>query len=203
MKQRSTTIAGVVLGIVLLVVIAGFAIFLPKVQADPSKSADSVPALPTRLAGLVALDSDDLPSSLAQQIGDPSQVVKAQKDAGAGLEKVFGKPAAYKIYASADAKTFAAVTVLDAGPGLFSPDGPPAQPATGQQPTYQLSRSGGAVCAQYFQQAQPQTQGAAPGPAQLARVHCQLGADGRTYDIDARGLTVAKTVAALKSLAST
>lgn len=201
MTQRTTTIAGAVIGVVLLVVVAGFAILLPKVQDDPDQGASTVPALPATLDGLVALDSKNLPAALSQQIGDGTQLKQAQRQASESLDKIFGDAAAYKIYASTDAQTFAAVTVLDRAPGLFAPDGPPVTPTTGQQPTYQLSRSGGAVCAQYYQQAQSQT-GAATGAPQLARVHCQLGADGRTYDIDARGLTLAKTVSALKQLAA-
>ncbi len=202
MKQRSTIVGGV-LGVVLLVVVAGFAIFLPKVQGSPSSDDDasaSAPGLPARVGALYALDSDDLPTSLAQQIGSRQQVVKAQTDAAKGLDKVFGAAAAYRIYASADGKTFVAVTVLDRKAGLFSPDGPPVEATTGQAPTYQLKRISGAVCAEYFSQ-QTDTQGQASGPTQLARAHCQLGADGRTYDIDARGLTPAKAVAALKVVA--
>lgn len=197
-KYRSSLIAAS-LGVVALVVVAVFGIFLPK--AESGADASGPPTLPTKVGGFVALDSDAVPAAVKQQIGGGSQVGQAQTQGREGLEKVYGVPATYRFYVSGDAQSLLAVTVVDRPMGLFSPDGPPVQAAAGQQPTYQLSKVSGAVCAQYYSQ-QPSATGQPTGPAQLARVHCQLGADGRTYDVDARGLSAAKTVSVLKELAA-
>lgn len=198
----SSSLAAAAVGVVALVVVAGFAILLPKASGDSGDSGSSTaPTLPAKVGGFVALDSDAVPAALRQQIGGGSQVTQAQDQGRQGLEKVYGTPATYRFYVSGDAQSLLAVTVIDKEMGLFSPDGPPVQTTEGQQSTYQLSRVSGAVCAQYYSQ-QAGATGQPSGAAQLSRVHCQLGSDGRTYDVDARGLSAPKTVAVLKELAA-
>ncbi|GGF33423.1 hypothetical protein GCM10011519_03580 [Marmoricola endophyticus] len=199
MKLRSNAVVGAALGVVVLALVAVFGIVLPKAHGDESGSA---PDLPAKAGGFVALDSGQLPAALQQQIGSVPVVRKAQKEARTGLEKVNGTAVAYRYYVSPDRQALAAVTVVPGDPGLFSPDGPPVAAAPQQQASYQLRKVSGAVCAEYYTQQQASVPGQSGGAAQLSRVHCQLGADGDTYDVDARGLTTAKTVSLLKSLAS-
>lgn len=201
MKKHRSSLIAAALGVVALALVASFAIFLPKSEGSSpiGEDATSQPKLPDRAGDLVALDSGTLPAALQQRIGAIAQVTQAQTQGTQQLTKLYGEPAAYKFYATSDGQSLVAVTVLNRKAGLFAPDGPPV-PASGQQPNYQLTRVSGAVCAEYYGQ-QPSATGQPGGPVMLSRVHCQMGAGGRTYDVDARGLSVAKTVAALKQLA--
>jgi hypothetical protein len=201
MSDRSTQVAGVLTGVVLLGAVAAFGIALPKATGDDDTEAASEIVLPDTLPhGLVAED-------VADEGGGPEaeeyagRVAEIQTSAIDGLEEIFGAPAAIRGYASDDGSVQATVTVLDRAPGLFDPHGPPIDPELLQleRSIYELRRVDDAVCDLYWQQVVPEGQPVDDAVAPSA-VQCQLGDGDRTLELFGSGLTADEAVEILESL---
>ncbi len=197
MSGARARVIGALGGLVLLGLMVLFAVGLPRwegegAQASPHSDDASAPAGPTGSielpetlpGGFVALDSDQIPAALSSRLPDAGTITSGLKRTAGDLADLFGAPAQIRAYVNPTTQTFATVTVLDDDPGLFVPEGPPADPADTRPKTYDLVRVGDAVCAQYLGQptdAQGQPVAGDPVPR---RAHCQVGTRGRTVDVD-------------------
>lgn len=207
MTDRRSRIAGLVAGLLLLVLMVGFAVGLPAVTGDGedagATSGEAVELPDTLPGGLVAQDGDQAPDP---QGIDPAEYRERleilQASAGDTLTEVFEAPAAFRVYTSTDGAVQALVTVLDQAPGLFAPDGPPvsAEASEVARPASELVRTGDAVCAINWGEAVPIGQ-PVDDSATPAATRCQLGAGDRTYEMAATGLGPDQVVGALQALA--
>jgi hypothetical protein len=209
-----TTVVSVLLGVVLLGGVFAFTVLVPKIgdqdaaSAESSATADPLPpvVLPDELAGgLEAVDLGTLPAELAQKFGDVDALKKQEDSIAEGLDRVFGVPGSFRVYAAADGSAVAQVTVLDKAPGLFTPDALPIDPKVinvARAPS-DLVDVDGATCSINWGEAVPA--GTAIDPAAMPQgVRCQLGQDDRrTYELTSQGLSVDDSVAILKKLAAT
>jgi hypothetical protein len=201
MSDRSTQVAGVLTGAVLLGAVAAFGIALPKATGDDDTETASEIVLPDTLPhGLVAEDVADEDGG-AEGEEYAGRVAEIQKSAIDGLEEIFGDAAAIRGYASDDGSVQATVTVLDRAPGLFDPHGPPIDPELLQleRSIYELRRVGDAVCDLYWQQVVPEGQPIDDAAAPAA-VQCQLGDGERTLELFGSGLSAEDAVEILESL---
>jgi hypothetical protein len=201
MSDRSTQVAGVLTGAVLLGAVAAFGIALPKATGDDDTETASEIVLPDTLPhGLVAEDVADEGGG-AEGEEYAGRVAEIQKSAIDGLEEIFGDAAAIRGYASDDGSVQATVTVLDRAPGLFDPHGPPIDPELLQleRSIYELRRVGDAVCDLYWQQVVPEGQPVDDAVAPAA-VQCQLGDGERTLELFGSGLSAEDAVEILESL---
>jgi hypothetical protein len=200
-RERSTGLVGVLLGVVLLGAVAAFAIALPKVTDDEGAEAAEI-ELPDQLPhGLVAEDVQG-PEGGAEGQEYADRVTAIQDSAAEGLEDIYGDPAAVRGYATDDGSVQATVTVLDRAPGLFDPHGPPIEPELLEleRSIYELRRVGDAVCDLYWQQVVPAGQ-PVDETADPSAVQCQLGDGDRTLELFGSGLSAEAAVEILESLA--
>ncbi|WP_148613648.1 hypothetical protein [Nocardioides rubriscoriae] len=215
-----TTVVSALLGVVLLGGVVVFTVLVPKLGDDPQSSSGSssesstggagaTPAgpidLPDELPGmLVAADLGTLPPQLAQSFPAAADLMKQEDSIAEGLQKVFGVPGAFRLYAATDASAVAQLTVLDRAPGLFTPDTPPIDPAVIglARASSELVKVDDAVCSVNYGDNSQVPAGQPIDPAQQPQaVRCQLGAGERTYEATTQGLTVDATVELLHGLA--
>jgi len=195
-SERSAGPVGILLGVVLLGAVAAFGIALPKATGDDEDREAAAPVeLPDTLPhGLVAQDTVEGPQG--------EQYATVQGSAVAGLEEIFGAPAALRGYAARGGAVQATVTVLDRAPGLFDPHGPPIDPEVlgMERSVYELRRVGDAVCDLFWQQVVPQG-AAVDEAADPAALQCQLGVGDRTIELFASGMSIEDAADVLESLA--
>lgn len=201
-----------VAGVALLGGLVAFAVLLPEreedaapaeptgVTSEGSGSTGSI-ELPDELSGgLQAIDLGTLPSELAQQFGDPEQLVAQQDSISAGLEEIYDAAGAFRIYASVEGPSLVQVTVLDKAPGLFVEALPVDAEVLGvARPSSELVRVDDAVCSIAWGEDVPTGQPVDPDAAPQA-VRCQLDAGGRTIEISTQGLSVEATTGLLDEL---
>jgi len=205
MRITRTTIAGIVAGIILLAVIAGYAIGLPK--ADDS---DELPSLPDHLGDLVALSvasptqlgNNNPQAGAAFAQATPEQAASAIKTINAGAVSSDDKAAAHlaRLYGDATMRSYIdgtnksqggqlAVTVVDGHAGMVIPGGP-AETVSASGVHYDLKRMGAALCAGQWQEPQAASaQGPATGVA-YGSAECRIERDGLTYDAYGSGLSL-------------
>jgi len=207
--ERRGALAGLVAGVLLLVVVVAFAVVLPRIDAAPESSDDAAADAPSGSVelpdalpdGLVAQDSGRLPTPPGADAAQfQEQLRDFQANAVDGFTDLFGVGAAFRVYASEDGAKQALVTVLDTPPGLFAPDGPPVDPelAGVARPATQLVSAGGAVCALNWGQPVPEGQPVPDGDPLLTR--CQLGSGGRTFEMAGSGMAVEEIVSTLRTI---
>lgn len=197
--QRGSLFLGTLAGLVLLGLVAAFAIVLPGLHDDSTGPADRV-ELPDALPhGLVA---EDRAGAGEQQQEYVERVEQVQVSATEGLEELYDVPAAVRGYASEDGELQATIVALAAEPGLFDPHGPPVDPAVLglERHLYELERVDGAVCDIFWHQvvAEGETVDESVVPAS---VQCQLGVDGWTYEFLGSGVTAEQAVEVLRAAA--
>lgn len=199
-------VLGAISGAILLGVIAAFAIALPEVaEGDDTfdTGADLAPVeLPVALpGGLIANDSGQLPTDLVPA-EVTEQIEQVQESAASRLAELFEAPAALRGYSSIDGTSGGYVVVLDQEPGLFAPEGPPIDAEVNgyARAPYELVEVDDAVCDVSWgapvQLGDPVDESQLPGS-----VRCQLGAGGRTWELNVSGISVEAAVEVLHSLA--
>ena len=202
MRITRATIAGIVVGVLLLAVLAGYAIGLPKVEG-------ALPSLPDRLdAKFVAISAaspTELGSTGAQDDALLQQVTGKAKDgdkkAADHLSDLYGD-AVVRSYIdvsqlstgqplqSAPPQLSVAVVKGEAGLVMFS--GPLQNDQDGQH--YHLEKVDGYQCADIYTDPQPATQTTPASGTRHLETECRGSANGLAYDVFASGL-YAKTTA--------
>jgi hypothetical protein len=191
--NRTSTWVGIALGVVLLGLVAAFAIALPKAaDADAGDAAvEAAPGpltLPDTLPG--GYTAADLPEAFTGDYADRAdEIAKAQQailDHGNKvLADVLGEPAVTRTYASADLHAVFVQGFRAAG-GAFAPDSLP-DPASAQgQAVPELLSVGDGVCIvtrQASQAGAPLDPTSPPADAQ-----CQVSEGQLTVQIGAQGL---------------
>lgn len=208
-ESTRTTLVATVVGLLLLGAVVAFAVALPEGDAESASEETGAPAAPAPLElpdelsdGLVAVDTGDLPAELAAQFGDLDELRAREESVGEGLESLYGVPGEFRLYAAVDGSTLVSVTVLDREPGLFVPETPPIDPGLlgVERASVELVPVGDAVCSVAWGEDVPEGQPVDPTqPPQNTR--CQLGVDGRTFEITAPGLPPEEVVALLDEVA--
>ena len=195
--SRTPTLVGIALGVVLLGLVAVFAIALPK-AADAESGTDQVATgdleLPDTIPG--GYTASDLPEAFTGDYADRAEEVSKTQQAAREhgdqvLADVLGEPAVTRTYASADLHAVFVQAFRAAG-GAFSPDSLP-DPATAQgQSVPELVSVGDAACIvsrQAGQAGAPVDESAPPAYAQ-----CQLSEGQLTVQVGAQGLETDKMV---------
>jgi hypothetical protein len=208
MRITRATIAGIVGGLVLLALFAGFAVGLPKVTGG-------LPDLPDRLDnGYVAISAataDELGVTSATDAQSLSALVanakKQDQHAADELSELYGD-ATVRTYLDVSAIPAArqggptpgqlAVTVVKAAPGLVIPSGPVQVDMQGQH--YQLKKIDGFDCAVTYADAQPASQTSAAQPTTYLQTDCRAPKGELTYDVFGSNIAPDDVVALLKSL---
>lgn len=212
-ESSRTTLVGVLVGLVLLGAVVAFAVVLPE-QADGTEAEEAgspAPAtgsvdLPDELpGGLVAVDTGTLPEAVAAQF-EIDTLREQEASVEEGLAEVFGVPAAFRIYldpAAPPGTPLIQLTALAKPPGLYTPDTLPVDPAllNLERASIELVRVGDGVCSITWGQDVPEGQPIDPDQTPQA-LSCQLGADGRTYEIRAQGITPEDAVDLLGEVAA-
>lgn len=208
MKQRSVPLVGLALGVVLLALMAAFAIGLPKAVGSGDEEGEGAAAepvsLPDELAGgFVAERDPDVP---APQGADPATYAdtraKLEDSATTLMSDLYDADVAVKGYRTVDGSKSISITVADVPAGLFEPLGPPVAPEIFEleRSNYELKTVDGAICAVSW--TNPLPAGQAVDPAEVpASVNCQLGDDDRAYQIFGVGLTAVEAVTVLREVA--
>ncbi|CAN5473522.1 hypothetical protein BH11ACT8_BH11ACT8_22390 [soil metagenome] len=212
----SGPVVGAVSGVVLLGAVTAFSVGLTNAEGGsatlPGETASTSATasggtveLPEALpGGLISVDSDQMPSDLVDQLGGPDDLRRSLDSASAGVTDLFGSPSVLGLYGRTDASVLVRVVVAPGDPGLFLPEQflPIAPDVLGVARAPQvLEKVDGAVCFETY--AQPVAAGTAVDPGEVPQsVICQLGADGRTFQISGGGLDAAASVTALHALAA-
>jgi hypothetical protein len=122
---RTSTWVGIAVGIVLLGLMAAFAIGLPKAHGEPDDTAPEIDiSMPDTLPGGYA--AADLPDSFADgQLADQAEQIAQQQAASTQygnqvLPEVLGNPAATRSYV-VDGTKAVFIQVFEAGGGAFAP----------------------------------------------------------------------------------
>ena len=191
--NRTSTWVGLALGVVLLGLVAAFAIALPK-AADADEGAEEPAAstgpltLPDTLPG--GFTAADLPEAFtgdyAARADEISKTQEAAREHGDQvLADVLGAPAVTRTYASEDLHAVFVQGFRAAG-GAFAPDSLP-DPATAQgQPVPELVAVGDGACIVTRQAAQA---GAAVDPtAPPTYAQCQVSEGELTVQVGAQNL---------------
>jgi hypothetical protein len=191
-RRYRTTIAAIVVGVLVLATVAGFAIGLPKLVGEGGQSAADVAGtlpdevLDGRLVRVEELDPEG-----------PERIAEMQDFAAERFGEVFDTDAAVQIYAAEDQSAVAEVVVVAGDAGFFKgalPDDPDTvDPASGWE---ELATYGEVICYNVWG---PEQQTMANDGKPLT-VYCQREADGLTYDIRSGGLSPEDTSAALDEI---
>lgn len=195
MADKNPVVPGTVAGVLALAAFVGFAVGLPELTESDSdaaaEEADSKPVaelLPAALTGGLV--------TIAEMSPESSEMAEGQDSFGAShLEEVFDADAAVRRYATPDQQDIAVLTIIDIEPGLFQPAGPPVDPELLGAPVAQneLQKIGDAQC--WINWGSPEVYAQTEG--QPLNVDCQQGADGRTFDLYAIGMTAEEVAQAL------
>jgi hypothetical protein len=194
--SRTSTIAGVAVGLLLLGLMAAFAIGLPKTaDADDSTETGSQVelSLPDTLPG--GYSAADLPESFAEgDLADQAeQIAKQQGESTAYgnevLPDVLGHPAVTRSYVAEGSKAVF-VQVFQAEGGAFAPNSLTDPEATGGAGGLTMENVDGAACIVSYGQSQGQ------GLGDPTSTQCQLSEDGLTVQVQSAQVT-AEDLAAL------
>jgi hypothetical protein len=186
-------------------------------MSEPTDSAPaSRPSVVAMLLGLVvvaavlagalaieqATDNDlDLPDSLPGGLRADEPLPDAAVDAGRELEATLDETVALRTYVDAGREINVTLTVIDAEAGPFAPDGPQPMPeALGlERAGTELVEDDGVLCRLAW--GRTVVDGDELPDADPVGVFCQLGAHGRTYWLNGRGVSVDDAVEILESVA--
>jgi hypothetical protein len=178
-SSRTSTWVGILLGLVLLGLMAAFAIALPKAQGETSESARELTLPDTLSGGYVASDDPAAfeEGDLAEQADQIAEQQQADRENGdAVLPEVLGTPAATRTYVAEQTQAVF-VQVFQSDGGAFAPNSlPDAEAAGGQAPT-EMARVGDGACILTFGQAAPGEE------AEPAFSQCQVSDGGLTVQI--------------------
>lgn len=209
MRITRATIAGIVGGLLMLGVVAGFAIGLPKAVGDESESSAPLPTLPDRLGDQVvaisAVTSGEMKLSDAQLARVHTVAARQDADGARKLADLYGGDAVVRSYldfghpdVAAQSLPNIAVSVVRTQAGLVFPNGPLAANLDGTH--YNLSKVDGFQCAGSYRDPQPATQMSQATGVQYGTSECRTEHNGFTYDVYDSGTSVKDTAAYLKTV---
>jgi hypothetical protein len=138
-----------------------------------------------------ATDGDvDLPDTVAGGLVADSALPEAAVSAERELEETLDETVTLGTYRDRDGERSATITVVDAEAGPFAPDGPqPVPESLGlARAATELVRDGDVLCQVAW--ATTLSEGDEVPDEDPVAVFCQLGADGRTYWLNGRDLSV-------------
>ena len=129
---------------------------------------------------------DALPGGLVADSTLPEAAVPAERE----LEETLGETVTLGTYRDREGERSATITVVESDAGPFAPDGPqPVPESLGlERAATELVREGDVLCKVAWATTLPEGQ-EVPDEDPVA-VFCQLGADGRTYWLNGRDLSV-------------
>lgn len=212
MRNLRATIIGIVVGLLLLGAVAGYAVGLPKVEDD---ATPTMPNLPDRLdstyVAVSSVTADDFSYTAEQNAqiakGLAAQATKQNDAAAKQLADLYG---AAEVAFYADPKsllasiqqgqqpTSVAVTVVPGAPGLVIPSGPFSFDQ--QLGHYQLTEVDGHQCAAVFTDGQTQTGAPQAGAETYQLAECRAAVGDLTYDVFGTGVPVDKVAGYLDDL---
>lgn len=188
-RSRTSTVVGILVGLVLLGLVAAFAIGLPKAAGD--EAADVELTLPDTLPGGYAA-ADDADSFADGELADQAEAIAKQEAASTAygnkvLPDVLGAPAATRSYV-VDGSTAVFVQVFQSEGGAFSPASMTDPSTTDGAGGTTMEQVGDGACILTYGQS---TDGGTGDPAQS---QCQVTQDGLTVQIQSNGVEAAELV---------
>ncbi|MCL2613571.1 MAG: hypothetical protein FWD95_10130 [Nocardioidaceae bacterium] len=207
MRNTRGTIIGLVAGVVLLAVVVGFAVGLPKADGE------SMPSLPDQLAAKVVAVSALTPqlagATSAQQVTAVHQfAAQAEQSDAKGskrLTHLYGdaKVRTYVDMAHLDRVTQGlpnevAVSVVKTDPGLVFPSGPVAVDLDTTH--YAMKKIDGFQCAGTYADAQQATATSQATGEQYGTSECRGEQNGYTVDVYASGTSLNEAAGYLKTI---
>lgn len=200
-----TRLLAILGGVVALVLLAGFAIGLPRVVGEP---AGPTLDLPDRLpGGWTALEL----AAGGDQAGATrdEEYAAQQAQAVAYVNEVLGGvyeqgSTAFRAYVDESLDNLVTVTVFDAPGGAFAPPNGVADPALFglDRAPVELTREGDAVCISNYQSAAQSGQAPQGDPGVPLSVSCQSPRGEQTVQVGSQDMAVADTVALLDQVAA-
>lgn len=175
-SSRTSTIVGILLGLVILGAMAAFAIALPKAHGEESRELVLPDTLP---GGYVASDDPGAfaDGELAEQAETIADGERANTEHGNEvLPQVLDRPAATRTYVAEETQAVF-VQVFESEGGAFAPNTLPAPAEDGSLAT-DMTEVGDGVCILTY--GQPAADGSEPEPAFS---QCQVTRDGLTVQI--------------------
>lgn len=178
--SRTSTLVGILLGIVILGLVAAFAIGLPKAQGEESAQSDMTLTLPDTLPGGY-IASDDPKAFEGGELAEQADEIVKQEKANAEygnqvLPEVLGRAAATRTYVAEGAQAIF-VQVFQSEGGAFAPNNLPDPENTGGQAPTEMTQVGDGVCILSFGQAM----GGDAGEPVFSQ--CQVTHDGLTAQV--------------------
>jgi hypothetical protein len=197
-SNRTSSWIGLAVGVLLLGLLAAFAIGLPKAEGDDGATATIDLALPDSLpGGFVAADD---PKSFqggqyADQADDIAKQEKANSDYGNKvLPQVLGTSAATRTYV-VDGSKAVFVQVFQSEGGAFAPNSIPDPSQAGGAPATQMKGVGDGVCILTYGQG-----ATGSDPSQPVFTQCQVTHDQLTAQMGASSVSADDLVKAADSL---
>ncbi|MDF1606118.1 hypothetical protein [Nocardioides sp. YIM 152315] len=163
--SRTSTWVGILLGVVLLGLVAAFAIALPKAHGEESDGGGAIELeLPDTLPGGY-IASDDPAAFEGGELADQADAIVEQEQANADhgnqvLPEVLGRSAVTRTYV-ADGSQAVFVQVFQSEGGAFAPNNVPDPENTGGQAATEMTNVGDGACILTYGQG---STGAAPEP---------------------------------------
>lgn len=195
-RRTSSRWSAIALGVLLLALVAAFAIGLPRLTEEQPPGDVSLPD--TLPGGWTALALVGGPKGT-----DPAQYAAQQTRAVSYVNKVLGgvyaKPTGFQAYINDARDNLVTLTIFDAAGGAFAPPNGVADPkllGLDRAPV-ELTREGDAVCIASYQSAAQSGQAPQGDPDQPLSVSCQTTRSAQTVQLGSQGLSVAETVALL------
>lgn len=195
--SRTSTWVGIAVGVVLLGLLAAFAIGLPKAAGEDEPQAMDL-SLPDALPGGFA-PADDPASFTGGQFADQAESIAKQEKANTAygnkvLPDVLGTSAVTRTYV-VDGSKAVFVQAFQSSGGAFAPNSIPDPAQTGGAPTTEMKGVGDGVCIlSYGQQSTGQS-----GPAPVFN-QCQVTDGGITVQIGASSVPADDLVTAADAL---
>jgi hypothetical protein len=192
---------GIALGVVILGLVAAFAIGLPKATGDEggetAQSSTAPISLPAKLPGGY-ISSDDPTAFAGGQLATQAHQIATQEEASRKygnrvLPRVLGVPAATRTYVAQGTQAVF-VQAFRAQGGAFAPNSIPDPATSGGQASTEMKRVGAGVCILSYSQS---AQGQAPT---LAFTQCQVSKQGLTVQIGSSSVADKTLVGAADAL---
>ncbi|GAB3856567.1 hypothetical protein GCM10028801_13750 [Nocardioides maradonensis] len=206
MRITRATIVGIIVGVLVLGGLVGFAVGLPKTQELP-KLPDTLGA---QVFGMSTLTSEEVSGVLGAQAAagadfDKLRTTTATRDKQTSqqLTSLYGD-ATYRTYidlghqdrlSQGSGFISIGVTVVQADAGLVFPQGPAA--IDNGAAHYAMREINGYQCAGTYQDAQPAGSGSAASPELYGTSECRTQHDGYTYDVYATSTSMDEAAAYL------
>lgn len=189
-SSRTSAVVGIVLGLLVLGLMAAFAIGLPKAHGEEEVEVRELVLPDTLPGGYVASDDPAAfaDGQLAEQADSIAAGERASRDHGNEvLPEVLGTPAATRTYVAEETQAVF-VQVFQSEGGAFAPNSLP-EPAEDGSVSTDMSKVGDGVCILTY--GQPAGDGSAPAPAFS---QCQVTRGGLTVQIGSAAIDAEELV---------